>query len=235
MDLSTIKDELYTFSSPKEREGIERVSELYSSHPELGEEVFRSLHEKRKSKYPEKKKQLLTEQKERRWKEELESSRRDLHWRNTCWKEESETRYNKGTHYRNMMEILGGYSMIDDCGKGNNTNKIFRFSKDIMPIVYKAVIHYREYVTQEVKLEYTKFPEKKEEEDEKKGEKKEVDDEEIDDMEDDDDFDMFENITIDGVEYQHNKEDHVVLRVDDFEEVGKWNCETGEIYFDDEE
>ena len=46
---------------------------------------------------------------------------------------------------------------------------------------------------------------------------------------------MFEVITVDGVEYQHNKEDHVVIRVDDFEEVGKWNCETGEIDFDDDE
>ncbi len=51
----------------------------------------------------------------------------------------------------------------------------------------------------------------------------------------DDESDMFEVITVDGVEYQHNKEDHVVIRVDDFEEVGKWNCETGEIDFDDDE
>lgn len=42
-----------------------------------------------------------------------------------------------------------------------------------------------------------------------------------------------ETIVVDGTEYQHDKETHVLTRVSDFEEVGKWNVETGKIDFKD--
>lgn len=67
-----------------------------------------------------------------------------------------------------------------------------------------------------------------EEEKEPEKEKKEPEDEE-------DEEDIFEMITVDGVEYQHNKEDNVVIRLDDFAQVGKWNKETEEIDFDEED
>ena len=79
--------------------------------------------------------------------------------------------------------------------------------------------------------------EKKEEKKEEKVEEKVEDvDEDTEDMEsDEEEEDIFEMITVDGVEYQHNKEDHTVIRVDDFEPVGKWNTESGEIDFDEED
>jgi len=51
------------------------------------------------------------------------------------------------------------------------------------------------------------------------------DTEELSDGEDDD----YEDITVDGVEYQLNKEDKTVIRKDDFSPVGVWNTETGKI------
>ena len=44
-----------------------------------------------------------------------------------------------------------------------------------------------------------------------------------------------ETITVDGVEYQHDKDNHVLTRCADFEEVGKWNTETEEIDFNNED
>tara|TARA_Y100000590_G_scaffold153616_1_gene176444 strand:+ start:13186 stop:14037 length:852 start_codon:yes stop_codon:yes gene_type:complete len=44
-----------------------------------------------------------------------------------------------------------------------------------------------------------------------------------------------ETITVDGVEYQHDKDNHVLTRCSDFEEVGKWNTETEEIDFYEED
>lgn len=45
----------------------------------------------------------------------------------------------------------------------------------------------------------------------------------------------YETINVDGVEYQLNKEDKTVIRVDDFSPVGKWNTETSSIDFDEED
>tara|TARA_Y100001936_G_scaffold253588_1_gene319212 strand:+ start:13194 stop:13982 length:789 start_codon:yes stop_codon:yes gene_type:complete len=44
-----------------------------------------------------------------------------------------------------------------------------------------------------------------------------------------------EVITVGDVEYQHEKETHVLTRMTDFAEVGKWNVETGEIDFNEED
>ena len=44
----------------------------------------------------------------------------------------------------------------------------------------------------------------------------------------------FEEIVVDGVEYQLNKADMSVVRVDDFSPVGKWDKEEGKIIFDDD-
>jgi len=44
-----------------------------------------------------------------------------------------------------------------------------------------------------------------------------------------------ETITVGDVEYQHDKETHVLTRMTDFAEVGKWNVETGEIDFNEED
>ena len=44
-----------------------------------------------------------------------------------------------------------------------------------------------------------------------------------------------EDITVGDVEYQHEKETHVLTRMTDFAEVGKWNVETGEIDFNEED
>ena len=45
--------------------------------------------------------------------------------------------------------------------------------------------------------------------------------------------DIYENIEVDGVEYQLNKEDLTVIRCDDFSPVGVWNKETESIDFDE--
>ena len=48
--------------------------------------------------------------------------------------------------------------------------------------------------------------------------------------------DEMEVITVDGVEYQHNKDDHTLINCDTYAEVGTWNTETEEIdFYDDEE
>ena len=54
-------------------------------------------------------------------------------------------------------------------------------------------------------------------------------------MKDDDDEDEVDTITIDDVEYQRDKDTHVMTRCADFEEVGKWNPETEEIDFYEED
>ena len=50
-----------------------------------------------------------------------------------------------------------------------------------------------------------------------------------------DEEDIYEIITVDGVEYQLNKDDLTVISVDDFSPVGMWNKETGKIDFNEEE
>jgi hypothetical protein len=50
-----------------------------------------------------------------------------------------------------------------------------------------------------------------------------------------DDDNDYEEITVDGVEYQRSKEDNTVIRIADFSPVGIWNTGTGKIDFDDEE
>tara|TARA_Y100000814_G_scaffold121747_1_gene87233 strand:+ start:217 stop:966 length:750 start_codon:yes stop_codon:yes gene_type:complete len=190
MDLSTIKNELYTFASPEEREGIKKASEI----PELGEEILRNLHEKRKSQYPKKKERRLIEQQEKKWKDEK---------RRAAWHSGGMSGWE---NYRELQEILG-YEMIDDCANGAH-NKTFRFCRDVLPIIHKALVQYRESVIKGVKLEYITFPE---------------DGEEV------------KIVEIDGVEYQHNTVDGRMIRTDDYSEVGTWNDDTGEIDFDEEE
>jgi hypothetical protein len=189
MDLSTIKNELYTFASPEEREGIKKASEIPGT---LGEEILRNLHEKRKSQYPKKKERLLIEQQEKKWKEEKRraASHSVAYWEN----------------YRGLQEILG-YEMIDDCANGAH-NKTFRFCRDVLPIIHKALVQYRESVVKGVKFEYITFPE---------------------------DEDEVKVVEIDGVEYLHNTEDGRMIRMNDYSEVGTWNDDTGEIEFDEEE
>ena len=67
---------------------------------------------------------------------------------------------------------------------------------------------------------------------------KDKDGEDTEDMEDndssDEEEDIYEMITVEGVQYQRNKEDNAVIRVEDFEPVGKWNSETSEIEFNEE-
>jgi hypothetical protein len=72
--------------------------------------------------------------------------------------------------------------------------------------------------------------EEKEEKDEKE-EKEEKEDED----EDEDEDNVYEDITVDGTEYQRNKEDNTVIRIDDFSPVGIWNTDTETIEFDEEE
>ena len=47
--------------------------------------------------------------------------------------------------------------------------------------------------------------------------------------------DELETITVDGVEYQHNTDDHTLINCDTYEEVGTWNTETEKIDFYDDE
>ena len=56
-----------------------------------------------------------------------------------------------------------------------------------------------------------------------------------DDEESDEEADIYESITVDGTEYQLNKDDKTVIRIDDFAPVGVWNTETESIDFDDED
>ena len=51
----------------------------------------------------------------------------------------------------------------------------------------------------------------------------------------DEEADIYETITVDGTEYQLNKDDKTVIRVDDFTPVGVWNTETESIDFDEDE
>ena len=50
-----------------------------------------------------------------------------------------------------------------------------------------------------------------------------------------DEEDTYEIITVDGVEYQLNKDDLTVISVNDFSPVGTWNKEEGKIDFNEEE
>jgi hypothetical protein len=50
-----------------------------------------------------------------------------------------------------------------------------------------------------------------------------------------DDDNAYEEITVDGVEYQRNTDDNTMIRRDDFSHVGIWNTGTGKIDFGDEE
>ena len=60
--------------------------------------------------------------------------------------------------------------------------------------------------------------------------KKDEDEEGWEQGEDEED-DYWENITVDGIEYQHDKDTHVMTRCEDFEEVGEWNPDLKEIDF----
>jgi len=103
----------------------------------------------------------------------------------------------------------------------------------------------------EKKEEKKKEEKKKEEKEEKKGsledakeamrkmsdemKEDEEEKEEKEEKEDEDEDDVYEEITVDGTEYQRNKEDNTVIRVDDFSPVGVWNTDTEKIDFDEEE
>ena len=52
--------------------------------------------------------------------------------------------------------------------------------------------------------------------------------------EEEDEEDIYEMINVDGVDYQRNKDNNCVIRVSDFENVGKWNSVTSEIDFNEE-
>jgi len=52
--------------------------------------------------------------------------------------------------------------------------------------------------------------------------------------EEEEEEDIYETMTVEGVTYQRNKEDNSMIRVEDFEPVGKWNSETSEIEFNEE-
>jgi hypothetical protein len=99
----------------------------------------------------------------------------------------------------------------------------------------------KEYSTEELMALLSKAKEKKDSlaaakdamlkmSDELKEEKEEKEEEDEDEEEDE-----YEDITVDGTEYQLNKDDNTVIRKDDFSPVGVWNTETGKIDFDDEE
>jgi hypothetical protein len=82
--------------------------------------------------------------------------------------------------------------------------------------------------------------EKEEEKEEGKEEEKEegsgvypTSDEETQEMSDEEED--FEEIVVEGVEYQLNKADMSVVRVDDFSPVGKWDKEEGKIIFEDDD
>ena len=62
------------------------------------------------------------------------------------------------------------------------------------------------------------------------------DDVEVDEKKDEvEENDGLETITVDGVEYQHNTDDHTLINCDTYEEVGTWNTETEKIDFYDDE
>ena len=61
-----------------------------------------------------------------------------------------------------------------------------------------------------------------------------LEDEKVEKVEKDEE-EAAETITVDGVEYQHDKDNHTLTRCSDFEEVGKWNTETEEIDFYEED
>jgi hypothetical protein len=99
----------------------------------------------------------------------------------------------------------------------------------------------KEYSTEELMALLSKAKEKKDSlaaakdamlkmSDELKEEKEEKEEDDEDEEEDE-----YEDITVDGTEYQLNKDDNTVIRKDDFSPVGVWNTETGKIDFDDEE
>ena len=52
---------------------------------------------------------------------------------------------------------------------------------------------------------------------------------------DDDEDESVESVIVDGVEYQLNREDNIVLDPEDMEIMGTWNAEEGKIDFEDEE
>ena len=90
---------------------------------------------------------------------------------------------------------------------------------------------------EEKKEEEKKKEEKKEEKEEKeekkeeKEEEKKKEEEEIEAILDEEDA---ETITVDGVEYQMDPDDHRLIHAETFEEVGVWDTETEKIIFDED-
>jgi hypothetical protein len=94
-----------------------------------------------------------------------------------------------------------------------------------------------DYSTEELEALLAKKKKEKEEEEKEEEEKKEKEEEEKKEKEEEEDEenDEYEDITVEGVEYQLNKNDNTVIRIDDFSPVGVWNTDTCTIDFNDEE
>ena len=122
-------------------------------------------------------------------------------------------------------------SRTDSGGMGENGYH-YRFHGSTLPIILKGLKMVHAEVTSNVKVTFEKFPEPEPETEEKK---EEEDTEDLSEDEDEEEDEVFEDITVDGIDYQLNKEDNRLMRVEDFKEVGVWNAETKSIDFDEEE
>jgi hypothetical protein len=116
--------------------------------------------------------------------------------------------------------------------KKKDEEKVEAEKKDSLAEAKEAMLKMSEDLKDETKKE--KDETKKEEKETKKEEKETKKDEDTEDLSEEEEDD-FEDITFDGTEYQRNKEDNVVIRVDDFSPVGVWNTDTETIDFDEEE
>ena len=201
MDMSMIKDELYTFC-PEEREGIVAASKI----PGMSEEILRNLHQKRKSEFSTKKKQLLAEQQKKRWEEKKKEIR-------------AEQPYLDSTQIKELENILN--RRLDRYWYAGVQK--FRFNVDEMDFILAATIHYRESFIKEVTFEYTKFPEGRP----KRTLPEDEEDEEDYSDEGEEDIADPDTITYKGVEYQkywdEDEKELLILTSDDLTEVGKWN------------
>jgi len=136
--------------------------------------------------------------------------------------------------HREIARILclpGIGTRTDSGGMGENGYH-YRFHGSTLPIILKGLKMVHAEVTSNVKVTFEKFPEPEPETEEKK---EEEDTEDLSEDEDEEEDEVFEDITVDGIDYQLNKEDNRLIRVEDFKEVGVWNAETKSIDFDEEE
>ena len=148
LDIKKIKDELYTFAEDqKERDMLITISKFDKKHSEM---IFRNLYEKKKNSFKVKRDKKIDDIKKEKWENQFRTETE-----NDCiqaWDDIYEIfRYKKyalGLSY-------GDPEPVDTRGTG----LMYRFHMNTLPLLNRALKHYKEHITNEKYISYTvKFP-----------------------------------------------------------------------------